>query len=82
MMGVPSGSSAIECVLYGDNVAAIGLAHGTSSSSWRTRHLKIRAAYLKEALEGRAPGGLWRLLYLQGVELVAGAYQTTFGPGL
>ena len=41
MMGVPSGSSAIERVLYGDNVAAIVLAHGTSSSSWRTRHLKI-----------------------------------------
>ena len=71
MMGVPSGSPAIERVLYGDNTAAIGLAHGTSSSSWRTRHLKIRAAYVREALEGRAPGGLWRLLHLRGVDLVA-----------
>lgn len=71
MMGIQSGSSEIERVLYGDNVAAIGLAHGTSNSSWRTRHLKIRAAYLREALEGRAPGGLWRLLHLSGKELVA-----------
>jgi len=56
MMGIQTGSNEIERVLYGDNVAAIGLAHGTSSSSWRTRHLKIRASYLREALEGRAPG--------------------------
>ena len=33
MMGVPSGSGQIERVLYGDNVAAISLAHGTSNSS-------------------------------------------------
>jgi len=71
MMGVPSGSGQIERVLYGDNVAAISLAHGTSNSSWRTRHLRIRASYLREALEGRAPGGLWRLLHLRGTELVA-----------
>ena len=71
MMGVPCGSNAIERVMYGDNVAAIGLAHGTSSASWRTRHLRIRSSYLREALEGRAPGGLWRLLHLKGVELVA-----------
>ena len=71
MMGIQTGSNEIERVLYGDNVAAIGLAHGTSSSSWRTRHLKIRAAYLREALEGRAPGGIWRLLHLRGSELVA-----------
>ena len=71
MMGIQSGSNEIERVIYGDNVAAIGLAHGTSSSSWRTRHLKIRAGYLREALEGRAPGGIWRLLHLRGSELVA-----------
>ena len=71
MMGIPSGSNEIERILYGDNVAAIGLAHGTSSSSWRTRHLKIRSAYLREALEGQAPGGMWRLLHLSGKELVA-----------
>ena len=71
MMGVPIGSNAIERVLYGDNVAAIGLAHGTSNASWRTRHLRIRSSYLREALEGRAPGGMWRLLHLRGKELVA-----------
>jgi hypothetical protein len=71
MMGVPSGSNAIERVMYGDNIAAIGLAHGTCSASWRTRHLRIRSSYLREALEGRAPGGLWRLLHLKGSELVA-----------
>ena len=71
MIGVPSGSNAIERVMYGDNVAAIGLAHGTSSASWRMRHLRIRSSYLREALEGRAPGGLWRLLHLKGIELVA-----------
>jgi hypothetical protein len=71
MMGIQSGSNEIERVIYGDNVAAIGLAHGTSSSSWRTRHLKIRAGYLREALEGRAPGGIWRLMHLRGSELVA-----------
>ena len=70
-MDVPSGSGEIERVLYGDNVAAIGLAHGTSSSSWRTRHLKIRAAYLREALMGVAPGGTWKLIHLKGTELVA-----------
>ena len=70
MMGVPVESNAIERVLYGDNVAAIGLAHGTSNASWRTRHLRIRSSYLREALEGRAPGGMWRLLHLRGIELV------------
>jgi len=54
MMGEASGTECIQRILYGDNVAAIGLAHGTSCSSWRTRHLKIRASYLREALEGTA----------------------------
>ena len=42
MMDEPTGTKAIEKVMYGDNDAAIGLAHGTNCSSWRTRHLKIR----------------------------------------
>ena len=33
--------------------------------------MKIRAGYLREALEGRAPGGIWRLMHLRGSELVA-----------
>eukprot|EP00435_Cladocopium_sp_Y103_P053777 s587_g17.t1 len=59
--------------LYGDNLAAIGLASGNTCSSWRTRHLRIRASILKKALEedGEIPGGVWRLLHLKGTELVA-----------
>ena len=71
MLGEPSGTSSIERVIYGDNLAAIGLASGTGGTSWRTRHLRIRASYVKEALEGQAPGGVWRLIHLRGVDLVA-----------
>ena len=74
MMREPSGSNSIERILYGDNAAAIGRAHSTSSSSWRTRHLNIRASYLRAALEGRAPGGLRRLLHLRGTGLVADGF--------
>jgi len=62
-----------EKVIYGDNAAAINLAHGVSTASWRTRHLRIRASVLKEALDeskGRIGGG-WKLLHLKGTELVA-----------
>ena len=78
MMGVPSGSSAIERVLYGDNVAAIGLAQ-----SWRTCHLKIWAAYLREALEGRAPVGLYMAPSTCSRCWIDGrwAHRTTFWPG-
>ena len=71
MMGKQTGTKAIEKVMYGDNVAAIGLAQGTSGSTWRTRHLKIRASYLREALDGKAADGVWRLLHLKHTELVA-----------
>ena len=40
----------VEKVIYGDNLAAIGLANGTTAASWRTRHLRIRASLLREAL--------------------------------
>ena len=42
-------------------------------ASWRTRHLRIRAAILREAIEDTdaACAGLWRLLHLKGSELVA-----------
>ena len=62
-----------EKVIYGDNAAAINLAHGVTTASWRTRHLRIRASVLKEALDeskGRIGGG-WKLLHLKGTELVA-----------
>lgn len=70
MMGLEPGTPEIERVMYGDNVAAIALAHGTGNASWRTRHLRIRSSYLREALGGKAPGGMWKLLHLKGTELV------------
>ena len=52
--------------IYGDNVAAIALA-SNGSGSWRTRHLRIRAASLRWALED----GGWALTHLSGKQLVA-----------
>jgi hypothetical protein len=71
MLGETPGTSNIERVIYGDNVAAIGMASGTGGTLWRTRHLRIRASYVKEALEGIAPGGGFRLIHLRGIDLVA-----------
>eukprot|EP00435_Cladocopium_sp_Y103_P033382 s1981_g8.t1 len=71
MLNETCGNSGIERIIYGDNLSAIALAHGTGTASWRTRHLRVRASYLKEALDGIAPGGLWKLLHLRGTELVA-----------
>ena len=73
MWGEPLAANPFQRVLYGDNAAAIGLAHGTANSSWRTRHLRIRASVLREALEpaSQYPGGQWALMHLKGVELVA-----------
>ena len=71
MVNEPTGQNSFERVIYGDNAAAIAMAHGTGTSNWRTRHLRVRSSYLKEALDGIAPGGLWRLLHLRGTELVA-----------
>ena len=73
MWGEPLKANQFSRVIYRDNFAAIGLANGTTCSSWRTRHLRIRAAILKEAIEESedSPGGQWRLLHLKGSELVA-----------
>ena len=59
--------------MYGDNAAAIGLAHGVTAASWRTRYLRIRSSILKEALQESSdvPGGRWQLTHLKGTELVA-----------
>ena len=37
-----TGVTTVEKVIYGDNIAAIGIANGSTFSSWRTRHLRIR----------------------------------------
>jgi len=71
MIKEPLGQNTIERVIYGDNAAAIAMAQGTGTSSWRTRHLRVRSSFLTEAIDGTAPGGLWKLLHLRGTELVA-----------
>ena len=37
MIKEPMGQSTVERVIYGDNAAAIAVAQGTGTSSWRTR---------------------------------------------
>ena len=61
-------ANTFERVMYGDNAAAIGLAHGVTAASWRTRHLRIRSSILKEALQESSdvPGGQWQLIHLKG----------------
>ena len=58
-------------VIYGDNAAAIALAHGNSATSWRTRHLRVRSNLLQKTLENSStyPGGAWKLMHLRGTEL-------------
>lgn len=74
MWGEPlDGSNTFDRVIYGDNAAAIASAHGNSTTSWRTRHLRVRSHILREALEKNSayPGGVWKLMHLKGTELVA-----------
>eukprot|EP00435_Cladocopium_sp_Y103_P059403 s85_g21.t1 len=56
--------------LWGDNAAAITLATGEGQGSWRTRHLRIRAAILRAALRSED----WHLGYLSARELVADSF--------
>lgn len=56
--------------LWGDNAAAIALATGEGQGSWRTRHLRIRAAILRSALRQNE----WQLGHLTGRELVADSF--------
>ena len=73
MLGESLQNNTLERVMYGDNAAAIGFAHGATTSSWRTRHLRIRANVLREAVDetSNTPGGKWKLLHLNGKELVS-----------
>lgn len=59
--------SPLEVIMYGDNSASISMVTGNSGSSWRTRHLRIRAAGVRQHLEARG----WLLRHLRGTELVA-----------
>ena len=57
----------VEKVLLGDNRAALTLCC-SESGPWRTRHIRLRAAKLREAL---AAGSDWKALHLSGGDLVA-----------
>ena len=78
-----TGEVIVEKVIYGDNLAAIGLANGATAASWRTRHLRIRASLLREALNDTdAVGwlGKWKLIHVKGLDLVAdGLTKPLFG---
>ena len=52
---------ALEKRLYGDNSASIAIVGGPPTS-WRTRHLRLRAASLREKLEE----GEWSIHHLPG----------------
>eukprot|EP00435_Cladocopium_sp_Y103_P075848 s366_g67.t1 len=61
-LGIP-----IDCkILHGDNKAALS-ATSTESGPWRTRHLRIRAHGLREAVRQQ----LWQAKHLPGTVLVA-----------
>ena len=61
----------------GNNAAAISLATGDGQGSWRTRHLRIRAAILRAALHQDE----WHLGHLVGRELVADSFtKVVIGP--
>ena len=64
-----NGEQLPRCVLYGDNMASIALTEG-QGGSWRTRHLRIRAALLREALSLHS----WNLIHLKGSELTADGF--------
>ena len=56
-----------EKQLLGDNKAALVLCTG-ETGPWRTRHLRLRAAKLREAVQ---EGGGWKASHLRGDQLVA-----------
>ena len=65
LVGILEGESC-SGVIYNDNMAAISISSQTSGS-WRTRHLRIRAYGLSEAIES----GEWVLRHLDGRYLTA-----------
>ena len=57
-----------QAVIHGDNRAALVLCN-QDTGPWRTRHLRLRAAKLREVLQ--CPDPAWRAEYMAGSELVA-----------
>ena len=67
--------SEVESRLYCDNAAAIQLCV-LEAGSWRTRHLRLRGAVIRQDLEG----GLWKLTHLDGVFMPADLGTKPVGP--
>ena len=55
-------------ILYGDNKAALAQCN-QDTGPWRTRHLRLRSAKLREALHQE--GALWQARHMSGQDLVA-----------
>ena len=66
--------SPAELRLYSDSSAALAIVNG-SSGSWRTRHLRIRAAALTEAVQQ----GAIQLQHVPGQSLVADGFTKQLG---
>eukprot|EP00439_Symbiodinium_sp_Y106_P033996 s211_g4.t1 len=62
-------------VMYGDNAAAIQLCQ-LDAGAWRTRHLRLRGAILRQAIEDLG----WRVAHLPGVYMPADIGTKTLGP--
>ena len=65
----------IDCHLYCDNAAAIQLCI-LETGSWRTRHLRLRGAIVRQDLEE----GRWKLSHLDGVFMPADVGTKPVGP--
>ena len=71
-----SGDSGVgEKVLYGDNAAAIQLTQ-LDAGAWRTRHLRLRGAVLRQAVEDLG----WRVVHLPGLYMPADLGTKVLGP--
>ena len=46
MLELNEGENNLEVIMCGENSASTSLASGNARASWRTRHLRIRTAYL------------------------------------
>ena len=73
LMGIQEAD--VNCSLYCDNAAAIQLCT-LETGSWRTRHLRLRGAVVRQDLEE----GLWRLSHLDGVFMPADLGTKPVGP--
>ena len=67
--------SSIKCHLYCDNMAAVQLCT-LEAGSWRTRHLRLRGAIIRQDLESER----WALAHLDGVFMPADLGTKPVGP--